>query len=99
MQMYEIVFSARAENDIQNLADVIIFQYKAPITAFRYVQGLLDTIKQLSYNAEAFRIQTSAGFNIYGPCPRRINYKNMTIIYNVVNQVVYIQRVIPSKNI
>jgi len=44
MVRFVIVFSEDAKNDIQNLSDVIMYQYKAPKTAFDYIQGLLDEI-------------------------------------------------------
>lgn len=96
MFSYKIVFSENANADIQNLTDTIIFQYKAPITAFRYIQGLIDEIKKLSFSAESFKIQNAKFFLQYGHNVRCIRYKSMTIIYQVVNDVVYIQRVLAS---
>jgi ribosomal protein S18 len=99
MVRFEIVFSEEANVDIQNLLDAIIYQYKASITAFRYVQGLLDEIKKLKTTAETFSIQKTKGFSQYGFNVRRLNYKKMAIIYTVINNTVYIQRVIPSSTI
>lgn len=42
---YTIEYSKQAEIDIEKLYVVIAAEYKAPLTAFRYVQGLIDTIK------------------------------------------------------
>lgn len=66
MGRYEIVFSEKASIDIQNLSDTIMYQYKASITAFRYVQGLLDEIMKLKTTAESFPIQKSGYFLQYG---------------------------------
>jgi hypothetical protein len=99
MEQFEIVFSEKANIDIQNLSDVIIYEYKAAITAFRYVQGLLDEIKKLKATAETFSIQKTNYFLQYGFNVRRLKYKKMTIIYTVINNTVYIQRVVPSSTI
>jgi len=99
MVRFEIVFLEEANIDIQNLSDVIIYEYKASITAFRYVQGLLDEIKKLKTNAESFSIQKSNYFSQYGFNVRRLNYKKMAIIYTVVDNTVFIKRIIPSSTI
>jgi len=99
MKHYNVIYSLEADEDINNLFEFIVFQYKAPLTAFKYVQGLLDEIKRLSRSAESFSIQTRKSLQQYGPYPRRVNYKKMAIIYNVINDVVYIRRVIPANTI
>lgn len=99
MEKYKILLSEMARSDIDNLSDVILIDYQAPITAFRYVQGLIDEIKRLKWSAESYAIQTNKFLQQYGPEPRRLNYKKMAIIYNVINEVVYIRRVIPANTI
>jgi hypothetical protein len=99
MKHYKVIYSVEAYEDINNLFDFIIFQYKAPLTAFNYVQGLSDEIRGLSLSAQSFPIQSRKSLQQYGPYPRRLNYKKMAIIYNVINDVVYIRRVIPAKSI
>ena len=99
MVRFVIVFSEDAKNDIQNLSDVIMYQYKAPKTAFDYIQGLLDEIKTLRTNAEIYSIQKSSRFLQYGLNVRRLNYKKMVVIYTVVNNSAYIIRVVPSSTI
>lgn len=99
MERFEIVFSEQANTDIQNLTDAIMYEYKAPLTAFKYVQGLLDEIKKLRTIADFLRVQKSGYFLQFGFNARRLRYKKMTIIYTVVNNTVYIQRVISSSTI
>lgn len=99
MVKFDIVFLEQANTDIQNLTDAIMYEYKAPITAFRYVQGLLDEIKKLRTTAGFFPIQKSNFFLQYGYNAQRLRYKKMTIIYSIVGTVVFIQRVIPSTTI
>ena len=48
MARLEIVFSEQANTDIQNLTDAIMYEFKAPLTAFKYMQGLLNEIKRLN---------------------------------------------------
>jgi len=43
---YRIEFSPAANQDIDDLYSVIIDEYQSPLTAFRYVQGLVDEIKK-----------------------------------------------------
>jgi len=96
MARFEIVFSERANTDIQNLADTIMYEYEAPNTAFKYVQGLLNVIKKLRTIVDFFPTQKSAYFLQYGFNVRRLKYKKMTIIYTVIGNAVYIIRVVPS---
>lgn len=99
MKRFEIAFTEQAEIDIQHLTDVIINEYEAPLTAFKYVQGLLNEIKKLIIIGNFLPIQKSEYFTQFGLNVRRLKYKKMTIIYTVVGNVVYILRVIPSSNI
>ena len=52
--MFKIEYSKQAEEDIENLFNVIAAEYKAPITAFRYFNGLIETINSLRRYAAAF---------------------------------------------
>lgn len=45
MDCFEVVYSKKAKEDIHKLYEFIVFEYKAPITAFSYVQGLFDEIR------------------------------------------------------
>ena len=99
MVRYEIVFSEQANTDIQNLSDAIMYQYEAPLTAFKYVQGLLDEIKKLKTNPDSLLIQKQKSFFQYGYSVRRLNYKKMAIIYEVLDRTVYIYRIVPSSTI
>jgi len=53
MRKFGIVYSKDADNDLQNLSDVIMYKYKAPLTAVRYLNGLQKEIKRLSVLADA----------------------------------------------
>ena len=98
MEQFEIAFSEQANTDIQNLSNPRMYQYKAPLTAFKYVQGLLDEIKKLKTNADSFSKKQKNLFQ-YGFNARRLNYKKMAIIYSVIDRTVYILRIVPSSTI
>jgi hypothetical protein len=99
MIIFNIEYTEEASNDIDNLFDVITYKYKAPLTAFKHVQGIASTIKKLEHSASIYKIQTRASLQQYTYNPRRVNYKAMAIIYNIINETVYIRRVIPSNTI
>ncbi len=54
MIIYDIVYSPDANTDIDELSDVIIFDYSYPLAAFRYVQGIKDTIEKLKTLPESY---------------------------------------------
>ena len=93
MNTYDIVYSDDADNDLNNLFDAIFYEYSAPLTAYRYVSGVVETIKSLSVFLEVYPIEYCQSFAKYGDNVRRINYKKMTIIYTVSGQTVYIHRI------
>ncbi|MDO9152369.1 MAG: type II toxin-antitoxin system RelE/ParE family toxin [Paludibacter sp.] len=99
MKNYNLVFTVSADDDINNLFNVITFQYKAPLTAQRYVQGLINEIKTLKYSADSYPIQTRKSITQYGQNVRRINYKRIAVIYTVYQTTVYIHRIIPANAI
>ena len=46
MKKSEVVYSKEAVSDLQKLSDVIMYKYKAPLTAGRYLNGLQNEIKR-----------------------------------------------------
>ena len=99
MNLFQILITEDAKQDIKQLSDVIKYQYKSPLTAFNYVQGLIDEISKLQVAAESYVIQNRKSFLIYGYNVRRINYKKMSILYTVSNYTVYIHRIVPASTI
>lgn len=99
MKRYRIVYTSSAKQDVEQLYFIIVQQYKAPATAFNYVQGLYREIKKLSSGAESYTVQTRKSLQQFNPAPRRLNYKRMTVIYNVIDDTVYIRRIIPANTI
>ena len=100
MNAFIITYSERAKKDLDNLFVTITVDYKAPITAYRYIQGIIDTIKMISKSPESFSIAMQKSLLLrYGFNVRRVNYKKMAIIYTIHNNVVYIHRIIANSMI
>ena len=68
-----IFYSELAEKDINGLFDFIVEEYKSPITAARYLQGIYDKINKLSTQARIHRIEKSSFYRQFGFAVRRIN--------------------------
>jgi hypothetical protein len=96
MKTYIVRISNEAYFDIENLQYIITEKYKSPITAKRYVSGIINQLNSLSYSADSYSISTSKSFFKYGISVRRINYKKMAIIYTISGNLVVIQRIIPG---
>jgi hypothetical protein len=99
MRKFGIIYSKDADNDLQNLSDVIMFKYKSPLTAVRYLNGLQEEIKRLSVLADTLPIYTRPQLLKYGQNTKRINYKKMVVIFAIYGSFVYIHRIIPANAI
>jgi len=99
MEKYKITISDNAKQDIIDLSNTIRFEYNSPLTSIKYLKGLYKEINKLKTSAETFSIQTRKSLIQYGFNVRRLNYKKMTIIYVVVDNTVYIQRVLSASTI
>ena len=93
---YKIEYSKQAEVDIEKLHVFIAAEYKAPLTAFRYVQGLIDTINSLKFHADVYAFYNSNFAKQYGNNVKRVNYKKMAVFFTIFERTVYIHRIIPS---
>lgn len=96
MKRYYIKISPEARQDISDLSDTIMYEYKSFNTAIKYIDGLFETINSLRNSAESFQLQTRPYFQKYGMFVYRINYKKMAIIYTIHGSTVYIHRIIPA---
>jgi len=96
---YTIEYSKQAEIDIEKLYNIIATEYKAPHTAFRYVQGLIDTINSLKHHADVYAFYNSNFVKQYGNNVKRVNYKKMAVLFTIFQKTVYIHRIIPSLTI
>ena len=70
MKKYHIKILKKSLQDIDELTEFISETYKAPLTARRYTEGILSTIRSLNKYAESIPIST-----------RKTIVKNMEIMY------------------
>lgn len=99
MRKFNIDYSPQSREDLRNLAYTIIYKYKAPLTAKRYVVGLSTEIAQLSQNAEAMPFSNREFLLEFGTNTKRLNYKEMAVIFGIFKNTVYIHRIVPAKTI
>lgn len=99
MKKFKVVYSKDAVSDLQKLSDVIMYKYKAPLTAVRYLNGLQKEIKRLSVLADSLPYYTRPYLQKYGRNTKRINYKQIAIIFAIYGSIVYIHRIIPANAI
>lgn len=98
MRQFEISLTSKALSDVDKLRFAIVFKYRAPLTAKRYLKGLNDTIQSLKIGADSIQIESELSGQ-YGLDIRRVNYKEMAILYSVEDNIVYIHRIMPQSMI
>lgn len=98
MRQFEISLTSKALSDVDKLRFAIVFKYRAPLTAKRYLKGLNDTIQSLKVGADSIQIDTNVSA-LYGLEIRRVNYKEMAILYSVEDDIVYIHCIMPQSMI
>ena len=76
-----------------------MYKYKAPLTAIRYLKGLQKVIKRLSVIADTLPYYNPPQIQKYGRNTKRINYKEMAIIFAIYGPIVYIHCIIPANTI
>jgi len=96
--MLDIGISEDAHADIDKVVNYIAFEVMNEDAAVAYRNGITDTIAKLSYLGEMLAYSQQPYIQKhFGMFARTIIYKKMTIVYNVINGVAYVRRVIPSK--
>jgi len=98
MGTYTIIFTTQADLDIVSLSQYIQDECKAPLTARRYVDALFVRIKWLEHNADIFAVVPELSIQL-GTDVRRLNFGNMTILYSIEEDKVYIHRIIPQSSV
>ena len=100
MKRFNIEFTEGAREDYRNLLHIINDKYKAPITARKYTNELINEVFKLKTTAESIPFCSQLSIIAkYGYNARRINYKKMAIIYIVDENIVVIEAIIPQGNI
>ena len=98
MRQFEISVTSKALSDVDKLRFAIVFKYRAPLTAKRYLKGLNDTIQSLKIGADSIQIDTNLSA-LYGFDIRRVSYKEMAILYSIEDDIAYIHRIMPQSMI
>ena len=86
-----------ALQDIENVHDYIAYELFEPMTADKYIRGIYDAIKHLSfYGTNVAVSERDSLLSQYGSTVRNINYKKMAVIYTVDNKKIIIQRIVAA---
>jgi hypothetical protein len=97
MKTYNIHFSREARNEILRLYDYIAYELAQPDTAFKYFKGMYAVINKLRIIGVFYAFSQREYLKIqYGADVRTVTYKKMIIVYNIVDDTVYIRCVIPG---
>jgi plasmid stabilization system protein ParE len=95
MPPYTIQFTPISEQDLEELYDYIAYELSLPMTAQKYRTEILETIDKLADYANTHPIsQREYLQNLYGPFARIVQYKKISIIYNIIGREVLIRRMI-----
>lgn len=95
MKRFEIYLSGKAQSDVDKLRYAIVFKFRAPLTAKRYLNGLNKKMQSLEIGADAIQVDEQLSKQ-YGFEIRRINYKETAILYAIEDVNVYIIRIMPQ---
>jgi len=83
-----------ALQDIENVHEYIAYELFEPITADKFIRGIYDAIKHLSFYGVSVAVSERDFLLLqYGSTVRNINYKKMAIVYTVENDEIIIQRI------
>jgi len=94
---YSVLISPEAEADVNEVFEYIAFEVMVPETAIRYRMGIYNTIKKLSIVGAMLPVSQQPYLRKrYGVEVRTICYKKITIVYNIIGNVVYVRRVMAS---
>ena len=93
MKRFTISLTSKAQSDTINLRKTIILEYRAPLTAKRYLAGLNTKISSLETGADAIRVEPILSMQ-YGMDIRRLNYEALAILYSIEDDKVFIQRIV-----
>ena len=91
---YTVKLSAVANADFDNYIDYIAYEYKAPATASKHHDEIIEALKKLERNPFVNPVRDNASLRQYGTNVRRENYKKMAIIYTIHSNIVYVHRIL-----
>jgi plasmid stabilization system protein ParE len=98
MKTYVIQVSLTAKQDIRDLYCYIAYKLFEPQLADKYIDGIYTAIQELSiYGGSVANSQRKYLQRKYGSGVRTITYKKMTVIFNVIDDMILIRRVMASQ--
>ena len=90
MRKYSVNLSPQASDDIDALYRYIAEDVFAPATADKYIDGIYSVIRDLAWFAGTRAMSENEYLlSLYGADVRTVRYKKMTIVYNIIGNVVY----------
>lgn len=92
MRQYRIEITDLAAEDLENAGDYIAYQLKNPLVAVNTVEGIRKQINSLSDFPERNELDEDETLAELGV--RKDYYKNYKIYYIVINDVVYVVRIL-----
>ena len=96
---YKLELSNEAKFDFQSYINYIMFDCDAYLTAIKHYAGIVDALNNLSRNPFVNQIKSNVSLRQYGMNVRRENYKRMSIIYTIRDNVVYVHRILAQSMI
>ncbi len=94
---FKVVLSEEANDDLSEYIRFIKDVYKAPMTAEKHYVEIFELLRKLENFAQVSApARQKSLLNKYGLGVRRINYKNMAIIYTIHSNIVYVRRIMPQ---
>ena len=98
--LYIIWVLPQARAEMQRLYAFIAFECFQRETAAKYLDGIQAKIDKLAWMGGSIAINYNINLQReYGRTVRTIIYKKMTIIYNIVDNIVVVRSVVPSNMI
>lgn len=93
---YKLIVTDKAQEDIDQYIDTIIYTYDAPVTAKKHYDDLYNILRKIEQYPMSNPIRYGSSLLQYGYNIRRVNYKKMSILYTVNENNIYVHRVIAS---
>jgi plasmid stabilization system protein ParE len=94
MKKYKIHYTPDAIEDMDNTYRFIAERLMSPDTAIDYYNGIYDVIQRLAIMGGVAAVHSRESIQRrYGPDARTVTYKKMTVIFNVMDDIVLVRRV------
>ena len=97
MARFRVLVTNSAEQDIASIVQYIREELHSPLTAKRYYEGLMEYLRWLADHASVLPIQPDSPLYNDGLPTRRLNYKNVAIIYTISGSDVYVYHIVAQK--